>query len=330
MPKYCRLGALLVCSQLAFGVQANAAPIHDAALDGDLEQLKQLLDEGADVNSPDDAGTPLQWALFVGQVEVVRLLLERGADPNIGSSSGTPLQTAVVSGNTEIVGLLLAHGAEPNQGDRSTPLTAAAQKGSIEMIEMLLAQGADPGFATYEGITALHEAAKAGHLEIAQRLVAQGADVNAITAAGRPPIHLAVLGKHAALADYLREQGAAPGEVAPIADLLPSANLAEGEQEAKTSCSGCHKFEDGKNTYGPHLWNVVGRPKGSIGEFAYSPAFSALEGVWTFEDLNAFLACPADFIPGTKMELVGISETQKRATLIAYLRTLSDAPVPLP
>ncbi len=265
MSKFYRLGALLICAQLAFGVQVNAAPIHDAALDGDLEQLKQLLDEGADVNEPDDAGTPLQWALFVGQVEVVRL-----------------------------------------------------------------AHGANPGFATHDGITALHVAAKLGRLEIARRLVAQGADVNAITAAGKPPIHLAVLGKHAALAAYLREQGAVPGEVAPIADLLSSANLAEGEQEAEYYCSGCHKFEDGKNYYGPHLWNVVGRSKGAVGNFAYSPAFSELEGVWAFEDLNAFLARPADLIPGTKMELIGIVEPQKRANLIAYLRTLSDAPVPLP
>ncbi len=118
--------ALFICTLIAFGGAANAAPIHDAAIDGDTERVKQLLGEGADVNAPDDAGTPLQWALFGGQTEVVRLLLENGADPNIGSSSGTPLQAAVVGGNLEIVDLLLEHGAEPNQGERSTPLTAAA------------------------------------------------------------------------------------------------------------------------------------------------------------------------------------------------------------
>ena len=324
------LEMLFICTLIAFGGQAEADPIHDAAVDGDMQRVKQLLGEGADVNAPDAAGTPLQWALFAGQTEVVRLLLESGADPNIGGSSGIPLQTAIISGNIEIVGLLLDHGAEPNQGDRSTPLGAAAIKGNLQITELLLAQGADPGFATFDGITALHEAAKRGHLDIARKLVEQGADVNAITAAGRPAIHFAVLGKHTALATYLREQGAAPGEVVPITDMLASADLAQGEKEAKYSCSVCHKFERGKNYIGPHLWNVVGRSKGGVDNFAYSPALSTLEGVWKYEDLNAILARPAEIIPGTKMELIGIAEPRKRANLIAYLRTLSDDPVPLP
>jgi cytochrome c len=67
---------------------------------------------------------------------------------------------------------------------------------------------------------------------------------------------------------------------------------------------------------------VVGRPKGGVGDFDYSPAFNALEGEWTFEALNEFLARPADIIPGTAMQFGGISEPQKRANLIAYLRTL--------
>ncbi len=81
---------------------------------------------------------------------------------------------------------------------------------------------------------------------------------------------------------------------------------------------------------GPSLWNVVGRPKGSVSDFKYSQVFSTLDGVWTFDALNEFLARPAEIIPGTKMNFRGLVEPQKRASLIAYLRTLSDAPVPLP
>ena len=191
---------------------------------------------------------------------------------------------------------------------------------------------ATPGPALCDGVTPLHKAAEGGHLEIAKKLVDHGADVNAITAVGKPPIHFAVTNDHDELVAYLREQGSAPGPIAPITDLLGTADLAEGELEAQV-CAGCHKFEKGKNYYGPSLWNVVGHPRASAENFDYSPAFAALEGGWTYEALNEFMARPSEVIPGTRMGAYGFSgvmDPQKRANLIAFLRTLSDDPVPLP
>jgi cytochrome c len=46
--------------------------------------------------------------------------------------------------------------------------------------------------------------------------------------------------------------------------------------------------------------------------------------------LSAFLHNPKGEVPGTKMSFAGLSKDQERADVIAYLRTLSDAPVPLP
>jgi cytochrome c len=112
--------------------------------------------------------------------------------------------------------------------------------------------------------------------------------------------------------------------------LLASANPAEGEAEAKNLCSGCHHLEAGNNYDGPSLWNVVGRPKGSVSDFKYSQIFSTFDRVWTFDALNEFLARSTEIIPGTSMNYRGLAELQKRANLIACLRTLSDAPVPLP
>jgi cytochrome c len=51
---------------------------------------------------------------------------------------------------------------------------------------------------------------------------------------------------------------------------------------------------------------------------------------WTFEDLDEFLAAPKADIPGTAMTFAGLKRPDERANVIAYLRTLSDAPVPLP
>jgi cytochrome c len=56
----------------------------------------------------------------------------------------------------------------------------------------------------------------------------------------------------------------------------------------------------------------------------------AKAGKWTYEDLDKFIANPKGFIPGTAMGFAGISKESERADVIAYLRTLSDHPVPLP
>ena len=51
---------------------------------------------------------------------------------------------------------------------------------------------------------------------------------------------------------------------------------------------------------------------------------------WTFDLLNEFLYSPRNAVPGTKMTFAGIKNDQDRANVIAWLRTLSDNPVPLP
>ena len=53
-------------------------------------------------------------------------------------------------------------------------------------------------------------------------------------------------------------------------------------------------------------------------------------GDWTFSELYQFLANPRGYIPGTIMTFAGLSRSQQRADVIAYLDTLSDSPVPLP
>jgi cytochrome c len=52
--------------------------------------------------------------------------------------------------------------------------------------------------------------------------------------------------------------------------------------------------------------------------------------VWDYEHLNHFLAGPKAYIKGTAMGFAGVKKDDERANLIAYLRTLSDNPAPLP
>ncbi len=125
-------------------------------------------------------------------------------------------------------------------------------------------------------------------------------------------------------------KAAAPAAAIPLPTLLAKADPAKGQTLTKV-CATCHSFEKGAAAkVGPDLYGVVGRPKGSAAGFAYSDAMKAKGGDWTFADLDSFITSPKTFVPGTKMGFGGEPDAGKRADIIAYLRTLSDAPVPLP
>ena len=67
--------------------------------------------------------------------------------------------------------------------------------------------------------------------------------------------------------------------------------------------------------------------------FKYSQAMldeKAKGLTWTFENLDHFITAPKAFVPGTAMGFAGLKNDGERANVIAYLRTLSDSPVPLP
>jgi len=117
----------------------------------------------------------------------------------------------------------------------------------------------------------------------------------------------------------------------PIEALLASADIAKGEKLTK-KCASCHKFEKGgADGVGPALYDTVGRAKAGHESYTkYSDAMKAMGGEWTYENLNKFLYKPKAYVQGTAMSFNGLSKTQDRADLIAYLRTLSDNPVPLP
>ena len=119
-------------------------------------------------------------------------------------------------------------------------------------------------------------------------------------------------------------------EVEPVSLLLAMADPAQGESVAK-KCAACHIFmADGPKKTGPSLWNIIGSPVANNAEFGYSDALAGFGGVWDYETLNAFLANPKGLVKGTRMSFAGLRKVNDRAALIAYLRTLSDSPQPLP
>ncbi|MCZ6467840.1 MAG: cytochrome c family protein [Alphaproteobacteria bacterium] len=115
-----------------------------------------------------------------------------------------------------------------------------------------------------------------------------------------------------------------------VAALLASADAGDGRKIFRM-CKACHTADKGgRHKVGPNLWDVVGRAKAGAGGYRFSGVLAGLGGTWTFADLDAFLARPKAFAPGTKMTFRGVKKAADRAAVILYLRSLSDSPKPLP
>lgn len=127
----------------------GSTPLMYAALYGDADSVRWLLENGADPNVRNEAGaTALTWA--TDSLEKTQLLVERGADVNAVSPAGrTPLLIASArSGSSAVVKFLLDHGANPSAHSVTllgvmNPLAEAAFVGDPDVVKMLIDRGAD-------------------------------------------------------------------------------------------------------------------------------------------------------------------------------------------
>lgn len=136
------------------------------------------------------------------------------------------------------------------------------------------------------------------------------------------------------------EEAAAPGATAEKAlDFNPAevvskiaAAKPDSGKQALGKCLACHTADkSAASKAGPNLWDVVNRKPGTRDDFkGYSDKMKALPDAWSYEHLAAFIHSPKTYLPGTKMGFAGVPKVQELADIIAYLRTLSDNPAPLP
>jgi cytochrome c len=114
------------------------------------------------------------------------------------------------------------------------------------------------------------------------------------------------------------EEAAPAEETVDLAAVLAAGDAAAGEK-VFGKCKACHKL-DGTDGTGPHLNGVVNRPKASIAGFGYSDTLVGMAAeAWTPENLYAFLENPKGYAPGTKMSFAGLSKSEERANVIAYM-----------
>ncbi|WP_196259408.1 c-type cytochrome [Pelagibacterium limicola] len=129
---------------------------------------------------------------------------------------------------------------------------------------------------------------------------------------------------------------AGPAEVAQVEpiEVRMLAASAEAGERLMNRCQSCHDYSPANaNRTGPGIYDIVGQEIAYHEGFAYSDALAALGAageIWDYQHLDDFLASPRGYAPGTKMTFAGLSNPIDRANLIAYLRTLSTDPYPLP
>jgi cytochrome c len=132
----------------------------------------------------------------------------------------------------------------------------------------------------------------------------------------------------AEVAEVVAVAEAAPEPVAaPAVAAADPALIAEGEMVFK-KCSACHKVGDGaKNSTGPLLNGILGRPAGTVEGFKYSKPLTEMAAaglVWDEASMQAFIENPKAFMKGTKMAFAGLKKPEDRAAVIAYLATFGE------
>lgn len=92
-------------------------------------------------------------------------------------------------------------------------------------------------------------------------------------------------------------------------------------------CVACHALdEEHAGRAGPHLAGIVGRRAASVPGFAYSDALSSTSIVWSQSALDAWIANPYRFAPGTSMQFGGIRNAEDRLALLMYIESESREP----
>ncbi len=170
---------------IASGASARQSPLvtginlRNAVAESRLDDVRALVQAGADVNSPVGGGHLLHVAAERGDVALIRFLVEAGTglETRDGFLGKTPLIVAAEHGHEAAAAALLAFGADVHaevSGEGpfvtveigSTALILAARAGHAAVVRMLLAAGADRHAKDREGRTAAVLAAGARHAEV--------------------------------------------------------------------------------------------------------------------------------------------------------------------
>jgi ankyrin repeat protein len=181
--------------------------IFEATISGDLTTLKELIENGEDVNVADENGlTAIHMAVENASLQVIKMLVDAGADLSAEDKEGnTPLDEAAGRYKHDVMAYL--HGQGAKFGRLAGNVACLAQVGDMSGIKELLTSGADINARNIEYRTALHYAAEHGDKELVEFLLAAKADADPMGWYATP-LHLAIKGGYRDIVGLLISAGA--------------------------------------------------------------------------------------------------------------------------
>ena len=172
-------------------------PLHLAVFKSNLEIVKYLVDNGADIYSGNNS--PLMNAVGNGRLEIIKYLVEKGV--NIHARNDDALAEASKKGHLEIVKYLIKNGADIHTKN-DCALIWASLKNNFEIVKYLVEKGANIHAKNDE---ALKYASACGYFDIVKYLVEKGANINA---KNNEALAYASINNHLKIVKYLIEKGA--------------------------------------------------------------------------------------------------------------------------
>lgn len=197
-------------------------PLMHAVTDNDLQQVRKLLQSGADVDDyNNNKTTALHMAVAKGHKKIVQLLLAEGANIEATNRYGlTPIFFAIDKENLPMLELLIKHGADVNTVTNlyETPLMYAVMHLKNSMLEPLIQNGADYKRRDKHGSTLLFDAVWFKNTELTDFLLTNGVDIDAKNKANKHAYDLIRVGTPEPLVKllqiaYLKNH---PEEKAPV------------------------------------------------------------------------------------------------------------------
>eukprot|EP00913_Durusdinium_trenchii_P035789 g33489.t1 len=226
-------------------MRAGLAPIHVAARDGKVDEMKKLFHQGTNKEERTKNGdTALHWAATGGHAEIINFLLDSGVVKAKNAFGESPLHCAAESGQNAIMQVMLKHfnqecaddyGVGPSdpmlrprtslaappcfwqltaeattseEDQRPTALHLAAAKGREPIVKLMLEFRANKDCQDSFGRTALNHAAWNGHAAIVEQLLTKGADKDRPDQQGWTPLTVSAFYGHSRVVERLLYAGA--------------------------------------------------------------------------------------------------------------------------